>query len=85
MIAGQAPYPWFPVEMMLRRVLLVVIRLYQVCISPLLGPHCRFEPSCSTYAAQALERHGLGRGIWRGLRRLARCNPLHPGGYDPVA
>ena len=82
--AKRGPHAGFSLETALQRVFLLLIRLYQVGISPLLGNHCRFEPSCSTYATQAIERHGLGRGLWRGLQRIARCHPLHPGGYDPV-
>ncbi len=62
----------------------VLIRLYQRWISPYLPPSCRFFPSCSEYAAQAVTRHGLFRGGWLALRRLLRCHPFHPGGYDPV-
>jgi uncharacterized protein len=61
-----------------------LIRLYQYAISPWLGPSCRFSPSCSSYAAEALKRHGLARGGWLAFRRLLRCNPWHAGGYDPV-
>jgi putative membrane protein insertion efficiency factor len=61
-----------------------VIRFYQRWISPYKPPTCRFYPSCSEYAAQAMLRHGLFRGAWLTLRRLLRCHPYHPGGYDPV-
>ncbi|MDP9066475.1 MAG: membrane protein insertion efficiency factor YidD [Pseudomonadota bacterium] len=67
-----------------RRVLLKLIRAYQLALSPLLGPRCRFYPSCSSYAHSAIERHGLGRGIWLGMRRILRCHPFAEGGYDPV-
>jgi hypothetical protein len=60
------------------------IRIYRSVISPLLGPHCRFYPSCSHYALQALDRHGPLRGAWLSLRRLVRCGPWSAGGYDPV-
>lgn len=62
----------------------VLIRGYQRWISPLLPRSCRFVPSCSEYAAQAVERHGLLRGGGLAIRRLLRCHPLHPGGFDPV-
>ncbi len=60
-----------------------LVRLYQVTLSPLLGPRCRFMPSCSHYACACLRNHGLVRGSWLTLRRLSRCHPWHPGGYDP--
>jgi putative membrane protein insertion efficiency factor len=60
------------------------IRLYQILISPLLPPACRFYPSCSEYALVAIREHGVLRGSWLALRRLARCHPLDPGGVDPV-
>jgi hypothetical protein len=66
------------------RVLLGLIAGYKRFISPLLPRACRFYPSCSSYAAEAIERHGPARGILLTMRRLARCHPLHPGGYDPV-
>lgn len=60
------------------------IRFYQKAISPLLGQNCRYYPSCSRYAYEAIERYGVARGGWMGLLRLVRCHPFHPGGYDPV-
>ena len=64
--------------------LLALIGGYRRWISPLLGPRCRFAPSCSAYAAQAIARHGAARGSWLAVRRIARCHPFHPGGHDPV-
>jgi uncharacterized protein len=66
------------------RVLIAPIRLYQLAISPLLPPMCRFRPSCSHYAVEALARHGPVRGTWLALRRIARCHPWGGAGYDPV-
>ncbi len=64
--------------------LMVLIGLYQRFISPLLAPRCRFSPSCSAYAMEALERHGFWRGAWLSVWRLLRCHPFTAGGYDPV-
>ncbi|HVO20584.1 MAG TPA: membrane protein insertion efficiency factor YidD [Anaeromyxobacter sp.] len=69
---------------MMRGALVLLVRLYQRVVSPLLPPACRFYPSCSTYAIQALERHGALRGSLLAARRLGRCHPFHPGGIDPV-
>ena len=66
------------------RVLLALLRGYQRLVSPLLAPRCRFLPSCSQYAVEAVERHGAGRGSWLALRRVTRCHPFHTGGFDPV-
>jgi putative membrane protein insertion efficiency factor len=68
----------------LARLARAVIRLYQICISPLLGANCRYYPSCSAYALEAVEVHGAWRGTWFAARRIARCHPWHAGGYDPV-
>jgi putative membrane protein insertion efficiency factor len=67
-----------------RQILMWGIRGYQLAISPMLGPRCRFYPSCSCYAHAAIERHGVWRGSWLGARRLLRCHPFAAGGYDPV-
>ena len=66
---------------LLAYVLLAVVRGYQVLLSPIVGGACRFEPSCSRYMAEAIERHGAGRGAWLGLRRLARCHPFGSHGF----
>lgn len=67
-----------------RRLGMGVIRAYQRFISPALPPRCRFAPSCSQYALEAVERYGLAKGVWLGVRRIVKCHPFHPGGYDPV-
>jgi putative membrane protein insertion efficiency factor len=67
-----------------RRIVMLPIRGYQKFISPGLPPSCRFSPSCSQYALEAVSKHGALKGLWLGARRLVRCHPFNPGGYDPV-
>jgi putative membrane protein insertion efficiency factor len=66
------------------RLALLLIRAYQLALSPFAGGGCRFEPSCSVYAGQAIEQHGAGHGVWLAVRRLLRCHPLARAGIDPV-
>jgi putative membrane protein insertion efficiency factor len=68
----------------MKYVLLGLVRGYQYAVRPMLGSNCRFYPSCSDYAREALERYGALKGAWLATRRLARCHPYHPGGFDPV-
>ena len=68
----------------MKRVLLGALSAYRYALRPLLGANCRFYPSCSEYASDAIARHGALRGVFLALRRIARCHPWHPGGYDPV-
>jgi putative membrane protein insertion efficiency factor len=68
----------------MRIVLKGLLKVYRYCVSPMLGPTCRFYPSCSCYAEEAIERHGALRGSYLTARRLLRCHPWHEGGYDPV-
>ncbi len=68
---------------MLAKILILLIRVYQLTLSRMLGPVCRFEPSCSRYSVRCLELHGAFKGSWLTFRRLMRCHPFHPGGYDP--
>lgn len=69
---------------LLARAFIALIRFYQRFISPMFGPTCRFSPSCSAYALEAIREHGAARGVWLAVRRLGRCHPFNPGGYDPV-
>jgi len=69
------PLQWLAVKL---------LRLYQLVLSPLIGPRCRFHPSCSQYMIEAICLHGLIKGVWLGIKRLLKCHPLHAGGYDPV-
>lgn len=66
------------------KILITFIRCYQWILSPILGANCRFHPTCSAYAVEALQLHGLGRGLWLSGRRVFKCHPWHAGGYDPV-
>lgn len=69
---------------MLRRLFILPIRFYQLCISPMLPAACRFQPTCSAYAVEAIMKHGVIRGSWLALRRILRCHPWGGSGYDPV-
>ena len=71
-------------QIVIDRLLIAILRGYKRWISPLLGPRCRFHPTCSEYALQAIARFGALKGIWLATRRVLRCHPLHPGGNDPV-
>ena len=68
----------------MKTLLLGALRAYRYLLRPMLGANCRFYPSCSDYASEAIARHGAARGAWLAVRRVGRCHPWHPGGYDPV-
>ncbi len=69
---------------MVKAMLIALIRTYQRLISPMFAPSCRFHPTCSEYAVQAIQKYGPARGMLKALWRIIRCNPLHPGGFDPA-
>lgn len=73
-----------PVSRIVRRGCVLLIHGYRLILSPWVGRACRFEPTCSHYTEEAIERHGVARGVWMGIRRIARCHPGCRGGYDPV-
>lgn len=66
------------------RILLFLVKAYQYLISPMLGPSCRYTPTCSEYAVQALKKYGALKGVWLSVKRVGRCHPWHDGGYDPL-
>ncbi|MFK7807173.1 MAG: membrane protein insertion efficiency factor YidD [Saprospiraceae bacterium] len=69
---------------LLKKIFILPIRFYQVAISPLLGPKCRFTPTCSHYMLMAIQEWGVGKGLWLGIRRIFKCHPWGPHGHDPV-
>ncbi len=69
---------------MLKKIIILLISGYRRLISPLFPPSCRFQPTCSQYAMEAIEKFGAFRGSWLAIKRILRCHPFHPGGYDPV-
>jgi putative membrane protein insertion efficiency factor len=76
-------FVWSTIVALPARSLVATVRLYQVTLSPLVGWNCRFQPTCSHYMIEAVRKYGFLRGAWRGVCRIARCHPLHAGGYDP--
>ena len=72
-----------PLRQLPSRCLILAVRTYQRGLSPLIGPSCRYEPTCSTYMIEAIRKYGAWRGALRGMRRILRCHPFSPGGYDP--
>lgn len=68
----------------MRKILILLIKAYRLLLSPFVGMHCRFTPSCSQYTEEAIETHGAMRGFWLGIKRISSCHPWHAGGYDPV-
>lgn len=85
--ASERPTPGHPAPGhpgLVARLLVLAVRGYQVALSPMLGGQCRYYPTCSAYGIEALEKHGALRGTWLTARRIGRCHPFRPGGYDPV-
>lgn len=72
------------INSILTRILIGLVRVYQLCISPVMGSNCRFYPTCSSYMIEAIQTHGALKGLWLGIRRLLRCHPYSDGGIDPV-
>lgn len=72
------------IDALLGKVMILLVRAYRLFLSPWIGQQCRFHPTCSTYAIEAIQRHGAVRGAWLAARRLSRCHPWHEGGIDPV-
>jgi putative membrane protein insertion efficiency factor len=68
----------------MRKILILLIKAYQLLLSPFIGGHCRFYPTCSCYAHDAITHHGAMRGVWLSMKRIGRCHPWHEGGIDPV-
>lgn len=68
----------------MKRIMLAMIRFYKGYISPFLGPRCRFYPTCSQYTYEAIEKYGPFKGLYLGIKRISKCHPFHPGGYDPL-
>ncbi|MDW3095948.1 MAG: membrane protein insertion efficiency factor YidD [Gammaproteobacteria bacterium] len=68
----------------MNKIFIVMIRFYQMCISPMLGPHCRFSPTCSQYALEAINTYGVVKGTYLAIKRISKCHPFHAGGHDPV-
>jgi len=74
---------WAGPRWLLNGLVIALVKLYRLCVRPLLPPMCRFEPSCSEYMILSVRKYGPFRGAWKGIRRIGRCHPWHPGGYDP--